>query len=100
MKVQVGQREKVLDSSTRETLALASLFMPTKSIKPKKVTFDVGCKQCGHKMEIVMSEDIETGKIWLEGAEDCDNCGERLAAEEIPSDLSISQESIVSYFGQ
>jgi DNA-directed RNA polymerase subunit RPC12/RpoP len=100
MKIQIGQREKVLDPSTRQALMFASAFIPAKSIKPKKVTFDTECNDCGHKIEIVMSEDIETGKIWLEGPIYCDNCGGRIAAKEVPSDSSISQETIVSYFGQ
>lgn len=44
-----------------------------------RIQFDGTCSKCGAPAPAIMSEEVETGKIWLEGPDRCVGCGAQLS---------------------
>jgi len=99
MKIQVGQREKV-DPELKAVMALVEVcvFLPG-SRHVTKVQFDGNCSKCGTPAPAIMSEEIETGKIWLEAPDSCVKCGIQLSDPNAKFQ-PLSQAGIERLFGK
>lgn len=98
MKVQVGQRAKVPDLEFRAVMAFASMCCTAQIPGTRKILRGM-CRNCEDPVDRVLSEDIETGQVWLEGPDNCPTCHFRLSAED-PPDVQLSQEMIERLFGK
>ena len=98
MKIQVGQRERV-DPGLKGAMALveACVFLP-ESRHGTRVNFDGTCSGCGHPAPTTLAEEIETGKIWLEGLDNCSKCGKQLSSPNAGF-TPLTQEYITRMFG-
>jgi len=96
MKKMVGKRENP-NPGLREGMMLVGAFISGAS-KPTKIRFDETCSQCKAPVVILLSEDITTGEIWLEGPDKCSGCSHQLSDPN--SKFQLTQEAIHGYFGK
>jgi hypothetical protein len=96
MKKQVGQREKV-NLSLKEAMMLVSVFIPGAS-KPPTIVWEGKCEKCKFPLSIKLSEEVETGKIWIEGPDKCEKCDHQLSNES--ATVMLTQDQIFGYFGK
>jgi len=94
----VGKRENP-NGERRVEMGLVHLFTSLQGPAPAKIVDRGKCQKCSFPVETSLSEDIDTGKIWLEGHDLCPRCGHQLAN---PDALfqPLSQEAIQQLFGK
>lgn len=96
MKRLVGKRANI-NPGLKEGMWLLAIFTPV-GPKPSVIEFNKICVVCKEPVKITLSEDVNTGEIWLEGADRCVKCGHQLSNDKAMPP-SLSQEAISSFFG-
>ncbi len=97
MKRQVGQRQHP-DPEMKAILGLVQT-MATGSLTSTQKSYSSKCAGCGSPVAITLTEEVDTGKIWMDGPDSCANCGRRLANldTQLPQ---LSQATIEMLFGK
>jgi hypothetical protein len=99
MKRQVGQRINNPSPDLRAALSLVSLCC-TAQMPTAKVVTHRECINCRATIDVSFFEDIKTGKVWIEGPDDCPKCKCRIAASDGVQLPQLSQEVIERLFGK
>lgn len=98
MKLLVGKRDVVDPGMKAMMLLVEFCCLLPRARTATVISYPGFCKGCKTPTVQTLSEDVNTGEIWAEGADFCEKCGFRLSAEN-PNFLPLSQEAIVELFG-
>jgi rRNA maturation endonuclease Nob1 len=93
----VGKRERV-HKALKMAIKLLEIFT-VNGPKPSAIEYDETCAGCKAPVKITLSEDINTGEIWLEGPDKCEKCGHQLSDDRARAQ-PLSQEAIANLFGR
>ena len=99
MRKLVGQRNPTVLGSFKEAILLVEYFVFPNGPRPTSIIFPGYCSKCNTPVKTVLSEDMDTCEIWLEGPDVCGCCGNELATPNPPS-IILTQEQIEGFFGK
>ncbi len=99
MKRLVGQRNPVVLRSFKEAILVLECFVFITGSRSTSLIFDGYCSKCNTPVKAVLSEDVDTCEIWLEGPDVCGCCGNQLYSPDAPQ-VTLSQKQIEGFFGK
>ncbi len=97
MRTLVGKRENV-NPGLKEAMGLVAMLTPA-GPKSSVIESNGACAKCKEPVKITLSEDPNTGEVWLEGPDKCGKCGHQFSDDKAPFQ-PLSQEAIASLFGK
>jgi len=97
MKKLMGQRQTV-DPELKTGIALLSLFS-LRDLSPTKIQFNKSCAKCSAPIALTLTEEVETGQIWIEGPDNCLNCSNVISDPNAQSEM-LDQKTIARFFGE